>query len=361
MASKSVNNNDIKPVVAWKKWLGVFLKYILPTALSVGLCYVLFRDINFGEMYDFIVAECDFTLILISIIVGVSGFWLRGLRWRIQLRAIGINPPRRVMFWSIAGTYAVNLVVPRMGEFWRCEYLARRQDESFATVLGSMVSERLADTFTVLLLILVTLLIATTQIEQFVDAYPAMFDFVGALLSNPLTYIVGIGALVAIWLIFKLSSRRSWAQKIIAQFRKLLGGFSSIFHMQRGWLWLLLTLLLWGSYFFQMWLCFQAFAPTRAYMAEHGILVLLVCFTLGSLSMAVPSNGGIGPYQIAVGFGLQCFLVGTLSDAQGYSFATLILGAQMLSTIVCGLYSFISIAIDNRRLSRLSAEVGEKG
>ena len=89
-------------------------------------------------------------------------------------------------------------------------------------------------------------------------------------------------------------------------------------------------------------------------MELHGPLIALVAFVLGSLSMAVPSNGGIGPYQVALGFGIQCFMPGILTGAQSYSFATLVLGAQMLVTIVCGLVSFAGIALDNRRQSRLS-------
>lgn len=340
-----------------KSLFSKFLKYGLPTLLSVGLCYVLFRDIDMEEMYDFIVSECDFSLILVSMALGAMTFWFRGMRWRIQLKALGITPPASVMYYSIAGTYAVNLVLPRLGELWRCEYIARRQKAPFASVLGSMVSERLADTVTVFLMLFATIVLAGSAIDSFIEEYPDMFDNMSRIASSPLTYIAVVVAVGAVWLFFRLNRRRPWAVRLRNQLQALLGGFTSIFRIRRAWLWLLLTILLWGTYLTQMILCFQAFAPTREYMALHGPLIALVSFVLASLSMAIPSNGGIGPYQVAVGFGIQCFMADSLSGAQSYSFATLVLGAQTLVTIVCGLISFAGIAIDNRRQSRLRTGV----
>lgn len=340
-----------------KSLFSKFLKYGLPTLLSVGLCYVLFRDIDMEEMYDFIVSECDFSLILVSMALGAMTFWFRGMRWRIQLKALGITPPASVMYYSIVGTYAVNLVLPRLGELWRCEYIARRQKAPFASVLGSMVSERLADTVTVFLMFFATIVLAGSAIDSFIEEYPDMFDNMSRIASSPLTYIAVVVAVGAVWLFFRLNRRRPWAVRLRNQLQALLGGFTSIFRIRRAWLWLLLTILLWGTYLTQMILCFQAFAPTREYMALHGPLIALVSFVLASLSMAIPSNGGIGPYQMAVGFGIQCFMADSLSGAQSYSFATLVLGAQTLVTIVCGLISFAGIAIDNRRQSRLRTGV----
>lgn len=337
-----------------KNVISKFLKYGLPTLLSVGLCYVLFRDINLTEMYDFIVTNCDFSLILVSMVLGVLSFWIRAMRWRMQLNAIGINPPASAMCYSIAGTYAVNLVLPRLGELWRCDYISRRQKAPFASVLGSMVSERLADTATVFLMLLATIIWAGSAIDSFVEEYPAMFDMMQTIFTSPITYVIIVIGLAAMWLLYRRYCRRTWMIKIKQQIKGLLGGFTSVFHMRRAWLWLLLTILLWGTYLVQMIISFEAFAPTREFMEVNGPLIALVSFVLGSLSMAVPSNGGIGPYQVALGFGMMFFMKDALSASQCYAFATLVLGAQMLVTIVCGLISFAGIAIDNHRRSNSS-------
>lgn len=334
--------------------MGKFIKYGLPTLLSVGLCYVLFRDIDLREMYGFIVSECDFSYILMAMALGALTFWIRGMRWRIQLRAMGVNPPAQVMYYSIAGTYAVNLVLPRVGELWRCEYISRRQKSSFASVLGSMVSERLADTVTVLLMLLATIIWAGSAVDSFVDTYPETVKGIERIFGSPLTYIAGVAVAIGIWLFFRLNRRRTWVMKLKKQLYELLAGIVSIFHMRKAWLWLILTLLLWGTYLAQMLLCFEAFAPTREFMAAHGPLIAIVSFVLGSISMGIPSNGGVGPYQIAIAFGIHCFMADTLTQEQGVSFATLVLASQIFVTIVCGLVSFVAIAVDNRRQSRLA-------
>lgn len=334
-----------------KSALGKFVKYVLPLLLSIGLCYILYRDIDVKEMYDFIVSNCDFKWMLMSMGLGAFAYWIRGIRWRLQLIPLGIDPPARIMYYAIAGTYAVNLVLPRLGELWRCEYIARRQKASFASVLGSMVSERLADTITVLLMLLATVIWAGSAVDSFVEAYPEMFQKISYTFSSPHTYIIIVAVVFVIWLIFKLNKHRTWVIKIKQQLHSLAQGFTAIFHMRKAWLWGILTVVLWGTYLLQMILCFKAFTPTREYMELHGPLVALVSFVLASLSMAVPSNGGIGPYQIALGFGIHCFLI-NLTIEQCYSFATLVLAASMVVTILCGLFSFIAIAIDNRQRSR---------
>ncbi|MBD5259099.1 MAG: flippase-like domain-containing protein [Barnesiella sp.] len=351
MASSS--SSGIKGIIS------KFVKYGLPTLLSVGLCYVLFRDIDLKEMYRFIVSECDFSYVAIAMVLGALSFWIRGMRWRIQLRAMGVTPPASVMTYSIAGTYAVNLVLPRLGELWRCEYVARRERTSFASVLGSMVSERLADTVTVLLMLLATIIWAGSAVDSFVDAYPETVNGIKRIVTSPVVYAAGIVAVAAVWLFLRLNRRRSWVIKLKKQLQELLSGITSIFHMRRAWLWLILTVLLWGTYLTQMILCFEAFAPTSGYMGAHGPLIAIVAFVLGSISMGIPSNGGVGPYQIAIAFGIHCFMADTLTREQSLSFATLVLGAQIFVTIVCGLVSFVAIAIDNRRQSRLAAQETE--
>ena len=73
----------------------------------------------------------------------------RAYRWRLQLRAISVNPPMHALIYSIFGTYSVNLVFRASAKVWRTGYIAQRQKAPFTTVFGSMVADRLAPTVTV--------------------------------------------------------------------------------------------------------------------------------------------------------------------------------------------------------------------
>ena len=86
------------------------------------------------------------------------------------------------------GTYAINLVFPRLGEVWRCGYIANRSKKPFSNVFGSMVADRLADTATVLVLLILALFLAFGAIKQYLVNVNAYDSFVG-ILSSPWLWI----------------------------------------------------------------------------------------------------------------------------------------------------------------------------
>ena len=142
-------------------WLAGLLKFGVPVVISVGLCWLLFRDFDFREMWRLIRTECHFGWIGLGLAISIGSHIFRAMRWQIQLRALGVNPPLFYLVLSIFGTYAVNLVFPRLGEVWRTGYIAERQHAPFTTVFGSMVADRLADTVTVALLTIFTFIVAS--------------------------------------------------------------------------------------------------------------------------------------------------------------------------------------------------------
>ena len=117
------------------------MKYVFPLAVSVALCWLLFRDIDFSTMWAVIVGECRPQWILLGLGISILSHVFRAMRWRLQLRALGVEVSLWTLTLSIFGTYAVNLVFPRLGEVWRTDYVARRSGASFAEVFGSMVAK----------------------------------------------------------------------------------------------------------------------------------------------------------------------------------------------------------------------------
>ena len=152
------------------------MKIVVPAAITVGLCYVLFTGVDFNTMIGVIRRDCNFWWIGLALLVSILSHVVRAMRWKIQLNALRIYPP---LFWiilSIFGTYAVNLVFPRLGEIWRTGYIATRQKAPFTTVFGSMVADRLADTVTVLTLSLITFLAAAPALIAFLTRYPEVYQ-----------------------------------------------------------------------------------------------------------------------------------------------------------------------------------------
>lgn len=339
-----------------KRAISLILKYIVPLAVTIGLCYVLFKDIDMAAMWADMRA-CDYRWIALGFIPALLACVFRGLRWRLQLRALGIEPPLHVVILSFFGTYAVNIVFPRLGEVWRTGYIAQRQSAPFAVVFGSMVSDRLADTVVVALLTLVTALFAGSYLGSFVQEYPVAYDMLRAVFGSPWTYVAAVAVVALLWWMMRRSRRATGpAARIRAIVAGLWQGFVAIARMQGKWQWLLWTAMVWVCYFVQCWLAFYASPLTRGVLAEHGIMAVVVCYILTTISMGVPSNGGIGPYQTVMRFGLSLFVAHSMAadafNLQSLSFANLLLGSNTLLFIVMGLLTFAAISVDNRRLSR---------
>lgn len=329
--------------------LGKLLKYVIPLIISVGLCYVLFTGIDFDRMMEVIRNQCNFRWIALALSIAVLSHFFRAFRWGLQLKALGIDAPSRALVYSIFGTYAVNLVFPRLGEVWRTGYIAQRQDAPFSTVFGSMVADRLADTITVLLLTLLAFVLARPTIVTFLRENGESYAAIANMLESPILWGSAVAVILVMWF---LLAKKTTNRTLLAfqNFMKgLWEGFAVIATMRGKGQWLLLTIGIWGCYFLQMYVAFHAFPFTSDILVHYGVLPALVTFVLGSISMGVPSNGGIGPWQWAVMFALGIY---GIERTEASAFANLVLGMNTLLIISLGIFTFIAIMFDRRKIAK---------
>lgn len=326
------------------------MKYLIPLVITVGLCWVMFRSIDFNEMMDIIRQQCNFTWIGLALVISIFSHVFRALRWNIQLKALGIHAPIAILIYSIFGTYAVNLVFPRLGEVWRSGYIAQRQDAPFSAVFGSMVADRLADTLTVLLLLIFTFIVASSSLLSYLAQNEAAYQGVISLVSSPWLWALAVAAVFFVWwFLTRRAAEGSWITKVQKFVKGLWQGFAVIVKMKGKGMWLFYTLCIWGCYFTQLYVAFYAFPFTTEVLARDGIVVALVAFTLSSIAMGVPSNGGIGPWQWAIMFALGIY---GINQTDSGAFANLVLGCQTLLLILLGIFTFIAIMLDKKRHKR---------
>ncbi len=328
---------------------GSIVKYAVPLIISAGLCYLLFTGVDFGQMVSVIRTCCDFRWIALAMCVSIVSFVCRAFRWRIQLRALGIDAPLYALVYSIFGTYSVNLVFPRLGEVWRSGYIAGRQNVSFTVVLGSMMADRLADSLTVLALAVLVFLMASDVIMDYINSNMESYGAMVGFLTSPWLWGILAVTVATLWIMIRRRTSVSWILRFKKIMRDLWNGFAVIVKMKGKAEWLIWTVGIWGCFGIQMYICFLAFPFTREVAVQYGAISVLVTFVLGSISMGVPSNGGIGPWQWAVIFALGIYGVGR-SDAA--AFANLVLGSQTLMLIVLGIFTFCAIALDRKKQSK---------
>ncbi|MBD5279938.1 MAG: flippase-like domain-containing protein [Bacteroides sp.] len=332
-----------------KKYLGYAIRYGLPVALTVLLVVYMFKKVNFSDMWNLIKHGVDYWWILVAMGISVFSHIFRAARWRLQLNALGIHPPFMALCCSIFGCYALNLVFPRLGEVWRCTYIASSQKAGFTTVLGSMIGDRLADTLMVLLLLLLCLVVASPALEAFLTKYPIGRDLVD-MLYQWWFWAGAVGALLLCWGLFWLLRNTRFVIKLKEMLLNMWQGFSVVVTMKGRWQFVGYTLCIWGCYYFQLYVAFYAFDFTRELCTAPGnfggLIPCLVAFVLSSISMAIPSNGGLGPWNLAIMFGLAIYGV---TDAQGTAFSMLQWSGQTVMLILLGIYTMGYISLSQRK------------
>ena len=173
---------------------------------------------------------------------------------------------------------------------------------------------------------------------------------------------LALAGVAAIWLIVKSKAEQGLVAKLRTLILNLWDGLASISRMEGKWLFLLYTVLIWTCYYLQLYIASFAFTFT----AQMGVVPILVLFVLSSLGMAVPSNGGLGPWQFTIIFGLAIYGVGSLPlstpyNAQASAFAWLVWGVQTMLLIALGIYAFVSMEIDRRRIASGKTIVNSSG
>ena len=118
-------------------------------------------------------------------------------------------------------------------------------------------------------------------------------------------------------------------------------GIRSVWVMKSKGLFLIQTLLIWTGYFFYFYITFYAFDFTR----DLGMSVGLIAFTMSSIGLAVPVQGGIGPWHFMVISTLVCFGV---NENDAAAFALVVHTVQTVWTGICGLAGVVALPLTNK-------------
>lgn len=335
-----------------KEIIKTILRVIVPATVSAVLVVWLFHKVDIKTVMHTLRQGCDYWWLILMCLVLVLSRSVRGIRWGMQLRAAGVpRMPKFAEMVSIYGAYALNLVFTGVGEAWRCLYVAHRQKASLPTVIGTDLGDRISDAVVIIALVGCTLFVARPALDRFMDQYPLGREL-ASVFSSP-WLLAGIGVILAlvIWLAFTHSDNR-----IIIAIKKecdrLWGGFKVLFTMPGQFKFWGMTLLIWIFYFLMTYLCFFAFPFTRALTTPqlaYGLLPGLVVFVFGSLSIAVPATGGLGPWNIAVIFALTLYKVDP-ADAATYSMV--VWAFQTVAQILLGIVAALYVALSRHNSSK---------
>ena len=108
-------------------------KIIFPVLLGGAILYWMYRGEDFGRFFHVMTQEMDWTWMLLSFPFGILAQMFRGWRWKQTLEPLGESPRASTSIYAIFLSYAVSLVIPRIGEFTRCGVLTLIHSSSWVT------------------------------------------------------------------------------------------------------------------------------------------------------------------------------------------------------------------------------------
>ncbi len=344
-SATSVSDSGHSYKNAVREYLGKGLRYVVPLVISVCLLIWLFHKVNFHDVVTTVKDGCNFCWIAVMMLLTMLSRMIRGVRWGLQLRAAGVKRMPVVCEWvTIWGAYALNIVFPQLGEAWRCVFVSRREKTQLSTVIGTDVGDRGSDLVVILVLLGVSLVVAHPFISDFINRYSLGRDM-RDITDDPVVWI-GLGIVVGgLWAILHFCKTMIWVKRLDTNLDRIWDGFKVIFTMKKWWLYLLLTIAIWVCYFLQTYVVFFAFPFTHKLITDphmaYGLIPGLVVFVFGSMSMAIPSNGGLGPWNLAIMFALSLF---GISNTEGTAFSIVMWSCQAIMIIALGVFSAIYVS-----------------
>lgn len=313
------------------KKLSRILSITLPLLLGVFLIiysYNQFTPQQREEMAGYF-KDADYTYIIISLFLALTGYISRAYRWKYTLAHMGYQSPFAANFFAVSIGYFLNLTIPRSGEVSRALVLKNYQDVPFDKGFGTIISERVVD------LILLTLCVTGTVIIQFDTLKTYLTEVV------PVEKLLFYGSIAGIFFIgailFYMYSRLSWVAKLKIKVNGLVEGSLSVFKMPNKWPFLLHSLYIWATYVAMFYITIYALPQT----ADVSLGAVATAFVIGSLAVTF-TNGGFGVYPFVLATILE--LYGVPLQA-GTAFGWIVWTSQIVFIIFLGGLSFLALPL----------------
>jgi uncharacterized protein (TIRG00374 family) len=331
------------------KSLTSLLKFIVFTGIGVLVVYLVFRNINFEKFFEGL-KQAHLFWIVVAMLTGIAGHWIRAARWSLLLSSMGYRAPIYPGFLSVISGYFINLAIPRAGELSRCTLMSSVTGIPVQKLIGTVVTERILDLVMTALIVLLVLSLQFDILFGFTTELLApLITKISSLSNNTFFYpvlflffLLGIGAILFLQRqqkLHKQHNKNASSQNRIVLF--LIGiweGVKSIFSLHKPFLFILETLAIWVSYLLSTYFILKAFPFTEA----EGLLTSLSVLLFSTIGVIVPAPGGIGSV-ITTQNGLMEIYQYPMEEATLFAFVLFF--TQVVGFILLGTFAMIHLSI----------------
>lgn len=281
----------------------------------------------------------------ISIAIAFLSHFLRAYRWNYLLKPAGYSVKLTNSVCAVLVGYFANYGLPRMGEITRCTLVTKYDDVPFEVALGTVITERIVDMLILIAIFFLTLFAQFSQLKDLTATYiynPMLLKLKG-ITEHPTGFIILIVIVLAICVgLFLVRKKITGLLKgktgnIIKGFGK---GLSSVKDIDKKFQFIMLSIAIWASYFYSLYVCFFAFEGT-SHLGQAECLVLLLFGTFG----VVFSPGGLGAYPAIITALLTYYGVEQIA---AFSFPWMAWTSQFILIVALGILSLILLPIINK-------------
>ena len=321
--------------------IGKTAKIVMSLLLGTAILYWMYRNFDFSSISNVLFHEMDWTWMILSFPFGILAQMFRGWRWKQVLEPMGEHPRTSVSIYSIFLSYAVSLIIPRVGEFARCGILKRYDSVSFPKALGTVVTERAVDTLLMLAITAVAFVMQVHVFGTFFSTTGTRFsDIIGSFSTAGwlVTVICGMAAIILLYFIVK---RLTIYNKVKETVHGVWQGIMSIRKVRNIPLFIFYSIAIWASYFLHYYLTFFCFDFT----ADLGLTCALVTFVVGSIAVIVPTPNGAGPWHFAVKTMLILYGV---AEPQALYFVLIVHTIQTMLVVILGVWAWGALNLINK-------------
>ena len=320
------------------------VRTIFPLIVGIGVLWLLYKDIDMVELWH-ITKSANFSIIAFSLLFGLAGNIFRALRWELTIQSVGYYPKRISLIYAVMGNYAVNFLLPRAGEVWRCGVVTKYDKIPFSTTFGTLIVDRFFDVVAMAFILVLCVLLDFNFFFSYLKMNPAVGSGVVSTFSSFWFYASILIIFTVFYVLFRFLPNFHLIKKAKLFYHGMKRDILTVWKMKRKGLFILYTFLCWFGYYLYFYLCFFAFGFTEHLGPVAGLLV----FAMSSLGVAAPTQGGIGAWHFMV---ITSLLVYGVSYEQGSAFAGAVFTIQSAWFILIGLFSIFAIQYVKRDLPK---------
>lgn len=332
-----------------KKFLAV-LRFSFFLGIGIFFIWLFLRNLTTDQKLEIVKAFkiANYWWIAFAIVLGLLSHWVRAMRWRTLIEPMGYSPGKGNIYMAVLVGYLANLALPRLGEVTRCGVLTQYEKIPFNKSFGTVVTERIIDFLTFVVLLFFLLLTQSGKINYYVQQ--KIYEPLQAKFNLELSYqssmlwlvIIGLAFLIIIFLVFH---KRYQTSKIYLKFKSLLSGFvtglSSLTKIRKPFKFIIYTFLLWTFYLLMGYVVFSSLSETASLGLDAGLAVLV----LGSVGIMIV-QGGIGIYPAIVA---ETLFLYSIPSTTGYAMGWLIWASQNVMILIAGLFSLLLLNVLNNK------------